>query len=61
MAKNKHSGLHQYIERSVIVQINFSAVTQISFVILLKLHLYFLVISIKYDAQFKLALDPKKL
>ena len=56
VAKNIHSFLHRYIEMSFSVLIFFEAMTQMIFVIPLKLHVYIRIISTNYDAQFNF--DP---
>ena len=53
VAKNIHSGFHQFIEMSLFLLIIFEAVTQIFPVIPLKLHVHIRIISINYDVQFK--------
>ena len=59
MAKNIHSFLHRFIEMSFSVLIIFEAMTQIFLVIPLKLHVYFGIISMNYDAHFNFDADAE--
>ena len=52
VAKNIHSFLHLFIEMSFSVLIIFEAMTQIFSCLSFELHVYILIIFIKYDAQF---------